>query len=91
MIEKMTKYKKKMMILNNEILKKIEKHLIIFVYFLLTNQNTALNREILKKKFNDEVSSDDVMRKDIDDVKEHDNDIVKKMTTSVIKRFKETQ
>ena len=37
------------MILNNEILKKIEKHLIIFVFFLM-NQNTTLNKKILKKK-----------------------------------------
>ena len=49
-----------------------------FCIFFLTNQNTVLNKKILKKNFNDEVSNNDVMREDIDDVKKHNNDIVKK-------------
>ena len=32
----------------------------------------------MKKKFNNEISNNDVMQKNIDDVKKHNNDIVKK-------------
>ena len=44
-----------------------------------------------KKIFNDEVSNNNVMRKNIDNVKKHNNDIVKKITTSITKKFKKTQ
>ena len=64
------------MISNNEISKKIEKHLIIFVYIFLTNQNTIL-KKIEKKNINFKISNSDVVRKNINNVKKYVNDIVK--------------